>query len=93
MLHVEPEEVVDDGDEDAQDQHSEATLGYLVRVEHHVQACGTNGQVKEVGSEEHHQDGQTCVEPQEPPSEHEPRHRAVACFLSEGVGDYVNLSF
>lgn len=90
MLHVEPNEVVDQGEEDAQDEHPELALGDTLDVEHHVETQQADGQVEEVRAEEHHEEGQGCVQPEDPPGQLEPRDLVITSSCSNQGSVLIN---
>ncbi|MFS8159649.1 MAG: hypothetical protein ACMG6E_05450 [Candidatus Roizmanbacteria bacterium] len=59
--HEEPEEIIDQGEEDAQDEQSECPLLDLVSVLHHIDGGGAHSEVNEVRPEEKHSAGQDSV--------------------------------
>ena len=52
LNHEEPEEVIEQGEEDAQDEQSECPLLDLISVLHHIDGSGAHSEVDEVSSEE-----------------------------------------
>ena len=78
MLEVEPEEVINNRKEDAQNKNSEFALGDDSCIKHHVQSDNAYGQIEEVRPDVHHEESQDRLKPESPPSKLKPWHYIVA---------------
>lgn len=67
MFNEEPDDVHNEWEYYAEDEHSKDVSVDLLCVEHDVEGSGTDGHIDEVFSFEHDEDGQDGVGPQEVP--------------------------
>ena len=93
FLKVEPKQIVDKGEEDAEDQDAERPALYAVRVVEHVYCRSADCQIQKVGPEEEHHESQHRLNKEHHLRESKPRHVGEAKLEGDVGRNVVELAF